>query len=248
MSDSNQIDGGRLWGRETSMPSLTQPPAARPQQVRPDNVTRLRNQRALQQMRTAAAERDDAREYEFVNVRVQWAETTRYEADLYLDPWSSDEAIWDQLANLPDGERRQLDLVESDNRIISVIDLDGDGHIDAYEMSISTGHTVTDWGDVSDRIDEHIAESPSWPRLNAALDAAAAAGFDVAGELPAVAAMGPLPTHDPAGELYYRLLGTGMADVSGDPGASAADGPPPPRRDNPPEFSADPPRVSAPRI
>jgi hypothetical protein len=150
------------------------------------------------------------------------------------------------LANLPDGQRRTLDLVDSDNRIVSVVDLDGDGHIDAYEMSISAGNVITDWGDAADGIDEAIAESPSWPQLNAALTSGAAAGYDVETALALLATHAPLPAHDPAGELYYRLLNAGVAEVAGDSGAGA--GQPPPRRDEQPGYTSDAPRAAAPGI
>lgn len=255
-SDPSQQGDGGLWGRETRLPTLT-PANGRPQQPptvyvamtrgqRGDAVW-LRNQIALQQMQAAAADRrEDEREHEYVNVRVQWAETTRYEADLYIDPWSSEDVIWSELANLPDGQRRTLDLVESDNRIVSVVDLDGDGHIDAYEMSISAGNVITDWGDAADRVDESIAESPSWSQLNAALTSAAAAGYDVETGLALLATLAPLPAHDPAGELYHRLLSSGAAEVAGDSGAGARQ--PLPRRDEQPGYGAEAPHISAPAI
>ncbi len=107
---------------------------------------------------------------------------------------------------------------------------------------------VTDWGDVADGIDERIAESATWPALNAALmTAAACTGYDVAGNLPQVAAESPLPAHDPAGELYYRLLNSGAVDVGADNGTGAG-AQPPPRRDESPSHGADVPPISAPAV
>lgn len=260
MSDStgNQNDG--RWGRETRLPTLTslntdrRPPAA------PTVTAQLRAQQLAlqQQVRASVARRDDeraeerrvdrevdARDHEPVAVRVQWEHTTRYEADLAVDPWLNDDELLTRLDALPDADRRVIDVVDSDNRLVSVVDLDGDGHIDAYERSAGM---VTDWGDVADGIDERIAESPTWPALNAALlTAAARDGYDVAANLPQVAAASPLPTHDPAGELYYRLLSSGAVDVGAD-SATGAGAQPPPRRDESPSYGADAPRMSAPAV
>lgn len=258
MSDStgNQNDG--LWGRETRLPTLTSQNTDRRPPAAPTVTAQQRAQQlALQQQaRAAAARRDeeraedrrvdrevDDRDHEPVAVRVQWEHTTRYEADLAVDPWLADDELLTRL-DLPDADRRVIDVVDGDNHLVSVVDLDGDGHIDAYEMSAGL---VTDWGDVADDIDERIAESPTWPALNAALVAAAGDGYDVAANLPQLAAESPLPTHDPAGELYYRLLNSGAVDVGGDSAADAG-AQPPPRRDESPTYGADAPRVSAPAV
>ena len=177
-------------------------------------------------------------------VRVQWEHTTRYEADLAVDPWLTDDDLLSRLDALPDAERRVIDVVDGDGHLVSVVDLDGDARIDAYEMSAGL---VTDWGDVADSIDERIAESPTWPALNAALVTAAGAGYDVAGNLPQLGGESALPTHDPAGELYYRLLNSGAVDVGTD-SAAGAGAQPPPRRDEPLTYGADAPRVSAPAV
>lgn len=253
MSDSSTHQNDGLWGRETRLPTLNgqntdrRPPAA---------VTVTAQQRAqqlaIQQQRAAAGrgegrdvERDvDGRDHEPVSVRVQWEHTTRHEADLAVDLWLSDNELLARLAELPDDERRVTDVVDGGGHLVSVVDLDGDGHIDAYEMSAGM---VTDWGDVADDIDERIAESPTWPALNAALVAAAVAGYDVAGNLPQLAGESPLPTHDPAGELYYRLLNSGAVDVGTD-SAAGAGAQPPPRRDESPAYGADAQRVSAPAV
>jgi len=263
MSDStaNQHDG--LWGRETRLPTLTAQNTDRRPPAAPTVTAQQRAQQlALQQQaRAAAARRDDERadardedrsadrevddrDHEPVAVRVQWEHATRYEADLAVDPWLSDDELLTRLDGLSDADRRVIDVVDGDNHLVSVVDLDGDGHIDAYEMSAGL---VTDWGDVTDDIDERIAESPTWPALNAALVAAAGDGYDVAATLPQLAAESPLPTHDPAGELYYRLLNSGAVDVGGD-NAAGAGAQPPPRRDESPSDGADAPRVSAPAV
>ena len=252
MSDTTDNQHDRLWGPETRLPTLTPQNTDR----RPPTATtvtaqqRAQQQLAIQQqMLRAAAVRDaqraedrevDERDHEPVAVRVQWEHTTRYEADLAVDPWLTDEELLARLDTLPDGDRRVIDVVDGENHLVSVVDLDGDGHIDAYEMSAGL---VTDWGDVADGIDERIAESPTWPALNATLIAAARDGYDVAANLPQLAAQSALPAHDPAGELYYRLLSSGAVDVDAD-SASGAGAQPPPRRDESPSYGADAPRIS----
>jgi|ThiBio_1000_plan_1041568.scaffolds.fasta_scaffold02828_8 hypothetical protein len=255
MSDStgNQNDG--LWGRETRLPTLTSQNTDRRPPTAPTVTAQQRAQQLAvqQQMRASAARRDDERsedrevddrDHEPVAVRVQWEHTTRYEADLAVDPWLNDEELLTRLDALPDADRRVINVVDGDN-LVSVVDLDGDGHIDAYEMSAGM---VTDWGDIADGIDERIAESPTWPALNAALVTAAARdGYDVAANLPQVASESPLPTHDPAGELYYRLLNSGAVDVGAD-SAAGSGAQPPPRRDESASYGADAPRISAPAV
>jgi hypothetical protein len=259
MSDSTANKNDGLWGRETRLPTLTAQNTDRRPPTTPTVTAQQRAQQlALQQQaRAAAARRDDERseddtrdrdlddrDHEPVAVRVQWEHTTRYEADLSVDPWLSDDELLTRLDGLADADRRVIDVVDGDNHLVSVVDLDGDGHIDAYEMSAGL---VTDWGDVADDIDERIAESPTWPALNSALVAASGAGYDVAAGLPQLAAESPLPTHDPAGELYYRLLNSGAVEVGGD-NAAGAGAQPPPRRDESPTYGADAPRVSAPAV
>lgn len=271
MSEANQTDSGGLWGRETHMPTLTPLTTDRQATAASDAAAAARSGRVAQQQTRRVARRDQApgegtrrdeerraeqereeqrreeqrreqeRNRELAHVRVQWAETTRYEADLYVDPLASEDVIVERLGALPAGQRRVLTAVESDYRLVSVVDVDGDGHIDAYEMSASAVQ-VDDWGVIADDIDERIAESPSWPRLNAALQTAARSGWPVEAELPVLAAESPLPDHDPAGELYYRLLNRGTAEVAGDSGATAA---PPPRPDEPPSYASDAPRATS---
>lgn len=56
------------------------------------------------------------------------------------------------------------------------------------------------------RIDARLVRDPAWLLLAAALTRAAAAGYDVAVRLPALAAAAPLPDRHPARELHWRLL------------------------------------------
>lgn len=257
MSDTSSTqDNDGLWGRQTRLPTLT----AQNTDRRPPTTTATvtAQQLAVQQQQRAAAvrrenDRDedtdvehdaDSRDHEPVPVRVQWEHSTRYEADVAVDPWLSDDELVARLDGLPEDQRRVLDVVDAGGHLVSVVDLDGDGHIDSYEMSAGM---VTDWGDVADDIDERIAESPTWPALNAALVDAASGGYDVAANLPQLAGESPLPTHDPAGELYYRLLNSGAVDVGTD-SAAGAGAQPPPRRDESPNYGADAPRVSAPAV
>lgn len=55
------------------------------------------------------------------------------------------------------------------------------------------------------QIDARLVRDPDWLPLAAALTRAAAAGYDVAVRLPALAAA-PLPDRHPARELHWRLL------------------------------------------
>ncbi|GAB3314434.1 hypothetical protein GCM10027451_29380 [Geodermatophilus aquaeductus] len=63
-----------------------------------------------------------------------------------------------------------------------------------------------DWEVLAGRIDPRLVDGPDWPPLAAALDRAAAAGYDPARRLPALAAATPLPARHPARELHWRLL------------------------------------------
>ena len=63
------------------------------------------------------------------------------------------------------------------------------------------------WVVLADSIDLRlVADATDWPALAAALDRAAASGFDVETALPAIAAAEPLPERHPGRELHYRLL------------------------------------------
>ena len=56
------------------------------------------------------------------------------------------------------------------------------------------------------QIDARLVRGPDWLALAAALTRAAAAGYDIAVRLPALAAAAPLPARHPARELHWRLL------------------------------------------
>ncbi len=62
------------------------------------------------------------------------------------------------------------------------------------------------WREVVERIGVPLAHDPGWLPLAAALARASAAGYDVTGRLPALAAAAPLPDRHPARELHWRLL------------------------------------------
>jgi hypothetical protein len=62
------------------------------------------------------------------------------------------------------------------------------------------------WREVAERIGVPLAHDPDWLPLAAALARASAAGYDVTGRLPALAAAAPLPDRHPARELHWRLL------------------------------------------
>ncbi len=62
------------------------------------------------------------------------------------------------------------------------------------------------WREVVERIGVPLAHDPDWLPLAAALARASAAGYDVTGRLPALAAAAPLPDRHPARELHWRLL------------------------------------------
>ncbi|MCV2491680.1 hypothetical protein OF117_20240 [Geodermatophilus sp. YIM 151500] len=67
------------------------------------------------------------------------------------------------------------------------------------------------WRQLVARIDARLVDGPDWLPLAAALARAAAAGYDVAARLPALAAAAPLPARHPARELHWRLLDDGAA-------------------------------------
>jgi hypothetical protein len=72
-----------------------------------------------------------------------------------------------------------------------------------HDDDAATGPT---WRQLVTRIDARLARGPDWLPLAAALARAAAAGYDVAARLPALAAADPLPARHPARELHWRLL------------------------------------------
>ena len=59
---------------------------------------------------------------------------------------------------------------------------------------------------LAEQIDARLVRGPDWPPLATALTRAAAAGYDVADRLPALAALAPLADRHPARELHWRLL------------------------------------------
>ena len=163
----------------------------------------------------SADDRDPHNDYQTVTVR--WAETTLYEAEVCLAPTSDVDALWSEIANLPDAQRRTLDVTDADNRIISVVELNGDGVVNVLEQSTASEGMI-DFGDIADSIDERIAESPGWPGLNRDLNTAARHRYDAAALLTALAAEAPLPAHDPAAELRYRLINTDAVPATADSG------------------------------
>src|SRR5439155_1366809 len=88
-------------------------------------------------------------------------------------------------------------------------------------------------------IDPAITREPGWPVLAAAISRAHAAGYDVDQKLPRLAPESPLPPHQPALELHYRLLTDGP-DAAPPPSAPAAAPPSPPARPTPPPPTAPP--------
>jgi DNA primase len=62
------------------------------------------------------------------------------------------------------------------------------------------------WAPLGRDIDSRIVDDQHWPALAAALDRAAAAGYNAQTHLPRLAAQPPLPTAHPARALHYRLV------------------------------------------
>ncbi len=62
------------------------------------------------------------------------------------------------------------------------------------------------WATLGRRIRPDLTAGADWSTLAAALDSAAAAGYDVPAELPQLAATAALPHRDPARELHTRLV------------------------------------------
>jgi hypothetical protein len=163
----------------------------------------------LAQLIQRAVADPDSRIDDYRAVRVEWTETSRYEADLYISAYDTDAEIWAGIHALPDQLRRDLIVTDDDGDILSVIDLDGDGHPSVLERAISAGNVIapaTDWTDPAASIDPRLTQGPDWPALAAALDRAAADGYDVAARLPGLAAHGELSERHPALDLHYRLL------------------------------------------
>ena len=161
-----------------------------------------------QLIQRGAAEPDQDRDT-YRTVRVAWTETIHYEAELYISPYDTDAEIWAGIHALPDQLRRDLIVTDDDGAILSVIDLDGDGRPSVLERAISAGNVVADtadWTELAARIDQRLTRGPDWPALAAALERAAADGYDVATRLPSLAAQGELSDRHPALDLHYRLL------------------------------------------
>jgi hypothetical protein len=170
--------------------------------------TTLRRLQLTQLIQQAAANPDQDRD-EFRSVRVEWTDTTRYAADLYISPYDTDAEIWAGIHALPDQLRRDLIITDDDGALLSIIDLDGDGRPSVLERAISAGNIVADaadWTDLAASIDQRLTHGPDWPALAAALDRAAADGYNVASRLPGLAAQGELSDRHPALDLHYRLL------------------------------------------
>ena len=171
---------------------------------------------AQQRMQTARMIQDAAADAsapndQYDHVRIQWAETRRYEADVYLSPYATDAEIWAGITTLTDAQRRTLDVTDDDGNILSVVDLDDDGRPSVLERAISAGNVVSwiasrDWTDLAATIDERLTQGPDWPALSSALDRAAASGYDVETNLPRLAARDDLPERHPARDLQYRLM------------------------------------------
>ena len=62
------------------------------------------------------------------------------------------------------------------------------------------------WADLAARISPALIETAEWPNLAHAIDRAHAAGYDVAEQLPRLAAEKPLSQTRPARDLQYRLI------------------------------------------
>lgn len=62
------------------------------------------------------------------------------------------------------------------------------------------------WQATAEGIDPRLVQGADWPLLAAALARADAAGYDVAANLPVLAAAVQLPDRHPARELHWRLL------------------------------------------
>jgi len=68
------------------------------------------------------------------------------------------------------------------------------------------GDPATRWATLARTVDPRLPAGEDWPLLADALNRAHAAGYDVATELPQLAAQTPLPEHRPAAEMYWRLV------------------------------------------
>lgn len=92
-----------------------------------------------------------------------------------------------------------------------MVELGSDGIASVLELDLSDGNTLG----LADSVDQPIAERPGWARAQRATGPRRASGYDVAAGLPYLAEQAPRPTHDPAGELHYRLLTLGQRIQTG---------------------------------
>lgn len=69
-----------------------------------------------------------------------------------------------------------------------------------------TAHGRHRWTELAAEIHPRLGAGPDWPQLAAAITRAHDAGYNVAINLPRLAAQQPLPRDRPAAELYWRLL------------------------------------------
>ena len=144
---------------------------------------------------------------------------------------ATDAELWTEIANVPDAMRRTLDVTDADNTITSIIDLDGDGHRQRprarHQRRQHRQHAarLVRLGRLADSIDTRLAEGPDWPALAAALDRAAAGGYDVAARPPRLADQDATPARHPAQELQYRLIADIDAALvsAGDASAASSD-------------------------
>jgi hypothetical protein len=99
----------------------------------------------------------------------------------------------------------------------------------AEELTATTaaGTSVVEdrWRATAERIDPQLPQAPSWGPLQAALDRAAAAGFDAETMLSRLGAEHPPTGSDPAGDLLWRLYD--ICEASAPPVEDLAPAPPP---------------------
>src|SRR5690348_15563460 len=111
MPEINEKDAGGLWDEQTRLLTLTPLGINQRAAAAMDNAARLANQVAVQEQiraltrarRAAEHDPDDPdhdHDHDAVRVRIQWAETTSYETEVYVDPWTSEAAILASLADL----------------------------------------------------------------------------------------------------------------------------------------------------
>jgi|SRR5450631_659618 len=77
------------------------------------------------------------------------------------------------------------------------------------------------WHDLAASIDLWLATAKDWPTLELAIQDAHSAGYDVATELPRLAAMGRLATDGTATDLAYRLRAASQTTNETEPAVAA---------------------------